>query len=594
MAQVNGFTVRRQSRRERFRTRYADVLPSFKIKPKRPGAVIADEAASRLLDLELGRGDAKTLRDLVVENENRPYHGALEGKLLRARQAVWLLDHTGAQNIVCGPRALNAVLDSQNIDFDPIRLDKVTGDYIATGLPMTEVVNFAAKMGWPAHIVRRIDPAAPIPTPSVLHAKEGHYALLQVDDSGGQYFLEDRGLGFAGWVSREAVDQMSSGSFVVAKGVLPRGYAMLHAKEGARLFGRDGAHGTGETDQSSDDPSTTGCGGASGMARYTLLPQLAAVRLMDTLLGYSPPFGPDVSFTLTYNELDSRSPESPPHANMGRLWTLNWVAWIEPPSGTLVNGSQLRLHRGSGGTRVLLYDAGKRQFGPHDRHFTTAKKLSSSGYEVLFPDGSREVYDLPNNPTNVALIYMTRRYDPQGNLLTFDYDSRLRLTKVTDATGQQTTLLYEQPSDELKITRVRDPFGREASLAYNTAGELLSVTDVIGLPSSFTYSIKGTAIEKLRTPYGDTRFTRTVGGSSWNRTVEVTDPKGDKKRVQYVEPGDQVLTINPPPRNFLVGGEPVEFFAEDSRLQYRNSYYWTKIAMATAPGDVKAARNYRE
>lgn len=131
--------------------------------------------------------------DWWSRTEGRPYHGSLEGKLFRARQAVWLLEHTGAQNIVCGPRALNAILDYQGVDYDPIRLDQVPGDYIDAGLPLTEVKSFAERMGWESQMARRLDPAAPIPTPAVLHTKESHYvALLERDPASGEYFLEDR------------------------------------------------------------------------------------------------------------------------------------------------------------------------------------------------------------------------------------------------------------------------------------------------------------------------------------------------------------------------------------------------------------------
>ena len=58
---------------------------------------------------------------------------------------------------------------------------------------------------------------------------------------------------------------------------------------------------------------------------------------------------------------------------------------------------------------------------------------------------------------------------------------------LTDAIGQVTTLSYDHASDPLKITKITDPFGRFATFTYNAAGQLESITDAIGLTSTFVY-----------------------------------------------------------------------------------------------------------
>ncbi|MCX6878581.1 MAG: hypothetical protein NTW21_32920 [Verrucomicrobia bacterium] len=565
--------------------------------------LIADQAAARLLDLGIGRGDAEELRRLVVENDGRPYHGSLEGKLMRAAQAAWLLGHTGAQNVACGPRALNAILDYQRADYTPIRLDKITGDYIATGLPMTEVQAFAGKLGWAAQMVRRTNQAAPIPVPAVLHAQAGHYAaILAADEEKGQYFLEDRGLDFAGWVSRDAVDRLSSGNFVIAAGAMPAGYQSLSESEGRNLFGRDGAHGVGNTGESVAGGPTAGGddGGSCGMARYTFLPQLAAFRLMDKPVGYSPPFGPEVRFTLTYHDQDEDHPTSPAFSNAGRMWNVNWISWVVPPTGTLTNASILKIRIMGGGTVNETYSTSSQKFGPHDRHFSTSRKISATRYERSLPDGSMEIYAAPGNAANPTLIMLSEYRDPQGNALVFHYDSLLRLDLVTDAAGKQTHLYYDLGPSSLLITRVVDRFNRTATLAYNAAGQLKSVTDVINLQSVFTYGVSGDSIQTLQTPYGTTTFavtgSLTTGNGSSERSVTVTDPQGDREKVLFRDVDSGATGITPtsfPPRTAFVGGQKVDFFAETARLQFRNSFYWGKIAMAMAPDDIKAARNYR-
>lgn len=177
----------------------------------------------------------------------------------------------------------------------------------------------------------------------------------------------------------------------------------------------------------------------------------------------------------------------------------------------------------------------------------------------MFPDGSKEVYDLPNNPSKPTALYMTRAYDPQGNPLAFAYDDRLRLVSVTDAIGQKTTLFYELAQDDLKITRVRDPFGREAKLAYNAAGQLIGITDRVGITSSFTYAEGGDSVRTLTTPYGTTTFDVSGKNAQGNaedtytpsdRNVVVTDPMGNRERilVSDLQNGPKVESPNLPPR----------------------------------------------
>lgn len=566
------------------------------------GAALAEEALALALRVAIGRGDAAGLRRLLVQTEGRESLGARDGVRMRAQQSLWLLEHMGAENIVCGPRALNAVLEHEGLEGAPLRLDQVTGDYIETGLPMTELLAFAEKAGWKARAIRRVDPGVPVPTPAIMHEKAGHFsAVLATEGDGERYFLVDRGMGFAGWVGREALEAVSSGHFVVAAGGQLGGFEEVTSREAGGLYGRDGAHGLGSDDEAVDEPVTAG-GGCSGpgMAWYQLIPQLGAVRISDTPVGYKPPMGPQVWFTIGYTDLDSGSPVAAPHSNLGTLWAMDWVSWVDVPLGTLKTDSPLRLRGGLGGTRVLKYNMTRREFGPHDRHFTTARAVSATRYEVKHPDGSVEVFDLPDNPLKVTRLYRTQLVDPQGQVLRFTFDSLLRLTQVTDSVGQSSSIFHESTNAALKmrVTRVKDPFGREARLAYSDSGLLTNITDSIGLSSGFSYGGtiaggKSLVIDRMWTPYGATRFERSGGGTEWNRTLKVTDPVGQQEMVQYVEPAVGIAGAHAPPRTVLVGGKPISFHAESGRLQFRNSYYWGKIAMATAPGDVRSARNYR-
>ena len=97
-----------------------------------------------------------------------------------------------------------------------------------------------------------------------------------------------------------------------------------------------------------------------------------------------------------------------------------------------------------------------------------------------------------------------------------------------------TTLSYELAADPLKLTKVTDPYGRIATLTYNAAGELASITDVIGLTSSFHYGPYD-FIANMTTPYGTTVFTHESDVSQTNsfRFIQATDPLGGTERVEF-------------------------------------------------------------
>jgi len=105
------------------------------------------------------------------------------------------------------------------------------------------------------------------------------------------------------------------------------------------------------------------------------------------------------------------------------------------------------------------------------------------------------------------------RSDPQGNSVYLQYNSNFRLTTITDAIGQVSTLTYVSNTlgniGYYKISKITDPFGRFCTFAYDSSTTfLVSVTDVINLASQFIYDTSSSFITALTTPYGTTSFFR--------------------------------------------------------------------------------------
>lgn len=593
---------------------------------------LGNEVLGKLLDTTLGFARADRLRELVADAEGRVLNGSVEGKLLRATEAVWLLEHVGAQNVMCGVLALNSIGDFKGLEYIRPRLNSVTAEYIATGLSLSEVQRYAAEdYGMDLIAVQREDKNVSIPTPAVMHLADEHFvAILAENMDANEYFIQDHTLDFNGWVDRAALLELSSGYFLVESGDIPFGWKKVVNNDARNIYGRDGAHGMSPpSDTVGPNSPTAGGGGGGGpgggppggpppapppgppppcdgggggssagfgMPSYTFLPMPGAVRITDIPVTYPVPVGPQVLLKLNYNDLDSSAPASPPtFSNVGLTWSTDWVAWVDHISGTPVNGAQLSVHVSGGGLERSTYDSSKEYFGPNQFSFSTIAKTGTYTYVRSFPDGSQEIFNAPDNSSSPNRVFLSEKIDPQGNSITFAYDANSRLVSVTDEIGQVTTLQYDHPADIYKITSVTDPFGRMAHLAYNVGGQLISVTDQIDLTSSFTYHADG-FIETMVTPYGTNSFEKLNEVSGSLRTLEVTDAKGFKERIMYQDQsgGHAVSSINPPPSSVVVAGETIPFYAEETyRLQFRNSYYWSKEAMKVAPGDYDVARNYR-
>ena len=267
-----------------------------------------------------------------------------------------------------------------------------------------------------------------------------------------------------------------------------------------------------------------------GMATYDVSAMLVSLRITDTPMDYTPPVGPAVPLTLTYNQRDMTQPANFTYGNVGPQWTLNWAAYIEDDPGQ--PGANVRRMPGGGGAvNESGYDAATGTFAPEALTGAVLRRsgrntpirvplglllppggLASLGgpgttYTLTRPDGSQAVYSQQDgNQVYPRRIFLTAVIDPQGNPLTLHYDPNLRLTAITDALGQSTTFQYGNPGGTgslsnptfatlvytptpppLTLIGVTDPFGRHVTLGYDAEGRLNRITDVMGLTSSFTY-----------------------------------------------------------------------------------------------------------
>src|SRR5438270_10740225 len=64
------------------------------------------------------------------------------------------------------------------------------------------------------------------------------------------------------------------------------------------------------------------------MARYSAHLMLASLNIEDSPIRYSPPRGPAVNFTVTYNQSEVQQPQTFSYSNLGPQWTFNWLSYV--------------------------------------------------------------------------------------------------------------------------------------------------------------------------------------------------------------------------------------------------------------------------
>lgn len=579
---------------------------------------MAGRALAEWLKLNSRLGRVEVLESVLKEVQNRPISPEVGTWVASALEAAATMRSQPGFCFRCGPMALKEIQ----------RHRKAPGDWesflLATqsppaGFSLKEVHEMSEKLGMKMQVARR-SPGAEVLLPAVVHWKLGHYAALLDRLENSTILASDLTFAQSLAISSAALDHEASGLFIVPAGPLPAGWRSVSLDEAAGIFGKGF---TGGPDKDPADCSTTphtggagsggGCGGkCSGMMGYSINLLHTALTLTDTPVGYSPPVGPAVDFTIRFHELmeplNAMQPETLPLSST--QFVHNWLSYVVAPTAS--PDLDLRILSRSGSwRRYRNFNAASQSYDPEYNSGAVLRRVSLSPriYELTHQDGTVETFSV-SGPSIFGSaadnLYLSSVRDPQGNTVTLHYDARPRLIGITDAIGQVTAVTYRPadaaiPGADNQISRVTDPFGRFALFEYSLPANpgpfdlqaLSRVTDTIGLVSEIEWgdsrSGGGTPgglqnppvylPTALITPYGRTTFQRTVVGL--NRRITVTDPQGDSEVVEYKDdaPGIPPTATNP-------------FGGTTNWMQYRNTFHWTKEMWGHHPGDYLKAVNY--
>ena len=530
---------------------------------------LADQILSELTQLYAWVGDNEKLEPLLAGVDSRQIIGGSREMIASARQARWVIDNRPDEIFKCGPEALRQVLSvtQTNADARVLFQKRATKD----GFSLTQLKQLSDESGMNYQMAKRT-PGSIVPPNSVVHWKLNHYGVV-VKEQQGRYLVRDTTLtylyGPEFWISKAALDEEASGYFLIPTGPLPAGWETVTPEEGRKIFGKGQVPGPDPNAFTPCDSKTCSECNTHAMARYSAHLMLVSLNIVDTPIGYTPPRGPAVEFTVTYNQRDYTSQYNPNYSNLGVGWTFDWFSYIADNGADTNRDSVSRYVSGGGVVIHGGYNSSTGIYSP-DRDGKVLQYIATNDtYELAFPDGSKQIFGQPGTaspgPRNV---FLTGIKDPAGNTVQIFYDELGRISYVNDALGQTTTLYYDMVGDanQYKITRVEDPFGRTAYFEYDTLGRLTKITDIIGISSAFEYDpVYYGYIKRMTTPYGTSTFD--FGGDpSGNRWLTMTDPNGDTEKVIYQDNGYAGSELEAPPG------------VDNTWLQYRNTFYFDKKA----------------
>ena len=116
---------------------------------------------------------------------------------------------------------------------------------------------------------------------------------------------------------------------------------------------------------------------------------LVSLNINDDPVGYSPPVGPAVRFTVRYNQRDAYQPATFSYSNLGPKWTFDWLSYIKDDPSHPVN--PVEYYMMGGGTRSFTdFDTGTATYAPQQLDQTRLVRTSPDSYEMLSGDGARK------------------------------------------------------------------------------------------------------------------------------------------------------------------------------------------------------------
>ena len=117
--------------------------------------------------------------------------------------------------------------------------------------------------------------------------------------------------------------------------------------------------------------------------------------------------------------------------------------------------------------------------------------------------------------------------DTNGNTTSYDYDADQRLVSITDPVGLQTTFSYQNG----RLASITDPTGRTTTFKSDAQGDLIEIVDPDGSMRSFDYDDSHRLIEQITKRCFSTIYSYDFAG----RHVLSTLPDGSVRAIEAAD-----------------------------------------------------------
>src|SRR5260221_5808019 len=252
--------------------------------------LVADAAVGELLNLYRSFGRLEPLEELLGEVEDRPMLGDPAERRLDAGRPAWILRNRHEMAIPSGPLALDRILHY----YEPMaQVPAPIEEFHATeaGATLAEMAQLAQEVGMRLQMGLRH--GGEIPLPAMMHLKVGHFSAI-LRQEGDRFLLDDPLLGGEVWMNAEALEEESSGYFLIPEGKRPAGWTDVDEKAATTIRGfcapAANPRATGMCNKRMG--GSGGCTTSPCMATYSFHAAMGSLHLQDAPVGYSPPRGP--------------------------------------------------------------------------------------------------------------------------------------------------------------------------------------------------------------------------------------------------------------------------------------------------------------
>jgi RHS repeat-associated protein len=146
--------------------------------------------------------------------------------------------------------------------------------------------------------------------------------------------------------------------------------------------------------------------------------------------------------------------------------------------------------------------------------------------EIIDRNGNRVVVDRGSNPNGPV----QRLVSSHGRSIAFTYDAQGRIATAIDNLDRK--VIYEYDAQG-RLWKVTDPAGKTETYTYDTAHRMEIVSDKLGrVIIRNEYDTNG-RVKKQTLPSGIYQFAYTVNASGVVTQTDVTDPRGEVRRLKF-------------------------------------------------------------